>query len=141
MIEHPIFLLLHLVGLILWLGGAACVALIAAGLAGSSEREHAAPLRRVALGVVTPGMLLAWIGGLGMAIPQWADVYSKAGWLHAKIGLALVAAALTGVLTGQLRKAAKGSGALKPGLLRAIAWTVLAIVLLAVSLAVYKPWS
>lgn len=139
MTDHLLFKVLHVVGNIFWLGGVVSVALVAAGLAGHEERSHAVPLRRAALLIATPGMVLAWVGGLGMLIPGWSELYAKAGWIHGKIAIALVAAALTGVLTGQLRKAAKGTGTLKPGLLRAIAWTVLLLVLLAVSLAIYKP--
>lgn len=134
-----LYRLLHFIGNIFWLGGVVSVALVAAGLAGASERSHASPARSTALRIATPGMVLAWIGGLGMLLPNWTAVYSKAGWMHGKITLALIAAALTGVLTGQLRKAAQGTGELKPGVLRGIAWAVLVLAVLTVGLAVLRP--
>ncbi|MFW6051754.1 MAG: hypothetical protein ACODAU_11300 [Myxococcota bacterium] len=139
MTDLLLYRLLHFVGNIFWLGGVVSVGLVGAGLAGASERSHAAPLRRTALTIATPGMVLAWLGGLGMLLPAWGEVYARAGWMHGKITLALIAAALTGVLTGRLRRAANGTGELKPGLLRGLSWTVLVLALLTVGLAVLRP--
>jgi len=99
--------IIHIVGVILWIGGALSVALVAAAAEGEAKRSLATVSRRVALRVATPGMVLAWIGGLVM-FGLSLDGYLSQGWMHAKITLGLIVAALTGVLTGRLRKAAAG---------------------------------
>jgi protoporphyrinogen IX oxidase len=133
------FRFLHFVGNIFWLGGVVTVALAAASLAGQAEREHATAVRSAALRVATPGMLVSWIGGLGMLIPHWSTLYAKAGWMHGKITLALVAAALTGVVTGRLRRAASGQAELDAGRLRLFATILLVITFTVAGLAVFRP--
>lgn len=99
--------IIHIVGVMLWIGGALSVALVAAAAEGEAKRSLATVSRQVALKVATPGMILAWIGGLVM-FGLSLDGYLTQGWMHAKITIGLVVAALTGVLTGRLRKAAAG---------------------------------
>jgi len=99
--------IVHVVGVMLWIGGALSVALVAAAAEGEAKRSLATVSRRVALRVATPGMVLAWVGGLTMFALS-LDGYLSQGWMHAKITIGLVVAALTGVLTGKLRKAAAG---------------------------------
>ncbi len=99
--------IIHIVGVILWIGGALSVALVAAAAEGEAKRSLATVSRRVALRVATPGMVLAWVGGLVM-FGLSLDGYLTQGWMHAKITIGLIVAALTGVLTGRLRRAAAG---------------------------------
>ncbi|MBK6578533.1 MAG: CopD family protein [Sandaracinaceae bacterium] len=112
---------LHLVGAILWVGGVAFVGIMA--LAAATAEIDSQKLARVArIGVlarVTVGMGLAWVAGLLILVPSFGDVYARAGWMHAKLTMILVASALTGVLSGHLRKAANGSVPLSPGELAA----------------------
>jgi protoporphyrinogen IX oxidase len=133
------FRFLHFIGIIFWLGGAVTVAVAAAGLAGQAERSHATAARAAALRVATPGMVLAWVGGLGMLVPYWSAVYARAGWMHGKLTLVLVAAALTGVLTGRLKRAAAGEGELQPRKLRTLATILLVLTFTVAGLAVFRP--
>ena len=96
----------HLFGAILWIGGTVAVGLAAAAAA-EHRREASAALRRVALRVAAPGMVLAWVGGLTLLAMGWSG-YRRAGWMHTKLLLVLVAAGLTGALTGRLRRWAAG---------------------------------
>lgn len=133
------FRFLHFIGNIFWLGGTVTVAVLAASLAGEAERGHAVAARAAALRVATPGLVLAWVGGLGMLLPHWSTLYARAGWMHGKITLGLVAAALTGVITGRLRRAASGSEELNAGRLRLMATILLVITFTVVGLVVFRP--
>jgi protoporphyrinogen IX oxidase len=133
------FRYLHFIGNIFWLGGVVTVAVVAALLAGQAEREHAVAARGAALRIATPGLVLSWIGGLGMLLPHWSTLYARAGWMHGKITLALVAAALTGMVTGRLRRAASGEGELHAGRLRLLATVLLVIAFTVAGLGVFRP--
>jgi putative membrane protein len=133
---------LHLVGAILWVGGVAFVGILALAAATADiESQKLARIARVGvLARVTVGMGLAWVAGLLILVPSFRDVYARAGWMHAKLTLILVVSALTGVLSGHLRKAAQGSVPLSPGKVRGLSSAVLAIATLIVFLAILKPF-
>ncbi|MEM6956647.1 MAG: hypothetical protein AAF645_13220, partial [Myxococcota bacterium] len=95
----------HVLGVILWIGGIASVALAAAFM--SSDRRLLAAARHIAVRIATPGLVLAWVGGLAMFIYS-LEAYRRAPWMHTKITLALVAAAFTGIVSAKVRKAAEG---------------------------------
>jgi uncharacterized membrane protein len=96
-------------------------------------------VRRAVLVVATPGLLLAWAGGLTMLIPHFSEMYMRAGWMHGKLTVAVIATALTGVVTGKVRRVARDEALASPGLM----WTLgILLVLLgaaAVVLAVLRP--
>ncbi len=122
---------LHIIGVVFWIGGSVTVGLLGAAAAQNKDALKAA--RGTALKVATPGMILAWLGGLvmfGVSI----SVYAKAGWMHGKITLALVAAGLTGVLSGKLRKAAAGEE-VSASTLRNLSIGILVIAILNIVLA------
>ncbi|MAQ17760.1 MAG: hypothetical protein CMN30_23560 [Sandaracinus sp.] len=127
----------HIVGVVLWIGGALSVALVAAAAEGEARRSLATVARSVALKVATPGMVLAWLGGLAM-FALHLDGYLRAGWMHGKITIALVVAALTGVLSGKLRRAAQGEE-VKPGTLRTFGIVIVVLAVLNVVLALAGP--
>lgn len=129
----------HLIGIIVWLGSTIAIGLVAAFAGQGGDSASVRIARKVNVMVATPAMLLAWIGGLGVLVPGWATLYSKAGWMHGKLTLALIATGITGVLTGRLRRAAKGERTAKPGLLQGLTIGVLVIALLAVVLVVVRP--
>ena len=101
----PWLRVLHVIGVTLWIGGVLSVGLV--GAFASGERRVLAAARHASLRVATPGMVLAFVGGFTMFFVS-LDTYKSAGWVHIKITLAIIAAALTGVLSGKLRKAAAG---------------------------------
>jgi putative membrane protein len=130
----------HVFGAILWVGGISAVAAVAATLPADAKKSAAGALRGGVLHVVSPGMAFAWIGGLGMLLPNFTTVYAHAGWMHAKLALVLVASALTGVITGSIRRAAAGEAELAVGKVRALGLTVMFIGLFVVTLAIVRPF-
>ena len=103
--------IVHVFGNLLWIGGGAVAAFAFVGLA--SEREEsrrvaARALHKSVLLLVTPGMLLSFGAGLVMLLSYWSDLYAKAPWMHGKLTVGLIAAGFSGVLSGRLRRAAKG---------------------------------
>jgi putative membrane protein len=130
----------HIFGAILWVGGVAAVSAVAATLPAEAKKGAAGALRGGVLHVVTPGMALAWIGGLGMLLPSFTTVYAHAGWMHAKLALVLLASALTGVITGAIRRSAAGEAELAVGKVRALGFSVMAIGLLVVLLVILRPF-
>lgn len=128
---------LHFIGLVLWMGGTIAVALLAAR---AGNREASLASRSVLRGLATPAMVLTWLGGLGMLMPQWSAAYSHQGWMHAKLALVLVASGLSGAAAGMLKRAEQGEGNEVPyGKIRGMAFGLVAILVIVVGLAVAKP--
>jgi putative membrane protein len=126
---------LHLVGAFLWLGTSIGVALVAAAAAGDQRAPVAVLARRVALRIATPGLVLAFAGGLTMLALSW-DLYARAGWMHGKLLLVVIAAGLHGAISGKLRKMAGGA---EVGGLAGLAYAYLAILVLVVIAVLLGP--
>jgi putative membrane protein len=97
--------ILHVLGVILWVGGMASAAVSAIALAGKPEAERAAGIGsiRAALRILaTPGLLLAWLGGVAMLVGAW-DVYARAGWMHGKLTIGLVLSGVHGMMLARTR--------------------------------------
>ena len=134
-----VFRYLHFVGTTFWIGTAVAVA-IAASAPSPWESGIAQALRKVTLRVTTPAMLLAFAGGIGMLVPNFATVYAKQGWMHGKLLLLLALAGATGVLTGKLRRWAEGQEVASQTFGRlAVAISTLAVLI--ITLAVFRPFS
>jgi uncharacterized membrane protein len=133
-----VFRYLHFLGIVFWVGSAVAVA-IAATAPTPWESGIAQALRKVTLRVTTPAMLLAFAGGFGMLIPNFADVYAKQGWMHGKLTLLLILAGATGMLTGKLRRWAEGQEVTQKTFAR-LAWVIAALGVLIVTLAVFQPF-
>ncbi len=131
---------LHLFGAIAWIGGTAAIAMAAIALTSTSQKEGAGALRQAMVRLVTPGMILAFVGGLGMLLPNFMTLYARAGWMHAKLLVVLVAAGLTGAISGFLRRAAAGQKDLPQSSLRVMGMVVLLLGLAAVILALIRPF-
>lgn len=131
----------HLLGMALWVGGAATAAFVA--VAGAREGEGgrgAIAAARKAFGMLAnPGMGLAWLAGLSFLVPNFTTFYAKAGWMHGKLTLLVVLSAVTGVLGARLRKAAVGTKPGTPGLFGGLGLGVLVIAALIIFLAMLKP--
>lgn len=132
---------IHLVGVVLWIGGIVAAAIVAATAAKEAEggRNAMAAARRAVLFAATPGMLLAWIAGLAFLVPNFADLYARAGWMHTKLTLLLILTGITGVLTGRLRKAAAGTKPASSGLFAGLGLAVLLAGAVIVFLAELQP--
>jgi uncharacterized membrane protein len=134
-----VFRYLHFLGVAFWIGSAVGVA-IAAAAPTPWESGIAQSLRKVSLRVTTPSMLVAFAGGFGMLIPNFAEVYAKQGWMHSKLTLLLILAGLTGVLTGKLRRWADGQEVSQKTFSR-LAWAMSLVGVLIVSFAVFRPFA
>jgi uncharacterized membrane protein len=113
--------ILHVIGNVAWIGGGVAAALAMALLASEADTTRLAAaraLRKVVLWLVTPGMLLSLAAGVAMLLNDWAVLYAKAPWMHAKLTVGLVAAAFSGVLSGRLRRGSNDAAALTPGVFR-----------------------
>ncbi len=137
---HLLLRTLHLLGVIVWIGGTATAALTVAFAAEGSRGRVAAAARRVLLLVAVPGLLVAWGAGLVVFASGWPEIYARAGWMHAKLAVALVVTGLTGILTGWLRKAAVAGADQKPGPLRGAALGILALAAAALVLVRFQPF-
>lgn len=97
---------LHIFGVVLWVGGMVTGASIGMTLVGKADavREAGLDAVRSSLRILaTPGLLLAWLGGLMMLVSAWSDVYARAGWMHGKLTIGLVLSGLHGMLLARTR--------------------------------------
>lgn len=133
-----VFRYLHFLGITFWLGSAVAVA-IAAATPTPWESGIAQALRKVTVRVTTPAMLVAFVGGFGMLIPNFAEVYAKQGWMHSKLTLLLILAGATGVLSGKLRRWAEGQEITQKTFGR-LAWVIAALGILIVTFAIFRPF-
>ena len=132
-----VYLFLHMLGVIFWIGSAVAIAMTAAAPT-QPDSGVAQALRRVALRLTSPAMLIAFVGGLGLLIPNFTLLYARAGWMHGKLTLLLVLAGITGVLTGRLRRWTQGED-VNPRTFSRIAGAFGVIAVVIVVLAVFKP--
>ena len=136
MTTKELALVAHMLGTIFWIGGAVVAATIAAG----GDAKTVAAARKAFSHWATPGMLLAWAGGLTALIPDFTTHYASAGWMHAKLTVLLLMSAATGVLGGKLRKAAAAKATVKGGLVNGLGYGLAIFALLALVLARLKPF-
>lgn len=139
---REISLLLHIIGVLLWIGGSASAAWSAGQLAfGPAEARKPGLLavRRSLLMIATPGILLAWAGGLTMFITYFDELYRTAGWMHGKVTTGLVVSALHGILVARVRKVASGEREVSPAFFPAMAMAIVLLGGAAVALVVLRP--
>jgi protoporphyrinogen IX oxidase len=134
---HAILKALHIFGAIVWIGGIVAVSMAALALTATSVKDGVIALRGSARRLAVPGMILAWIGGLGMLAVSFH--YMKMGWFHGKLLLVIIASGLTGVITAKLRKVELGQIEIGESKIRGFAMAVLFIALITVLTAVLKP--
>lgn len=130
-------MVLHVVGVALWIGGTAASALAVGATDDAGRPAAAASARAALLRLATPGMVLAWLGGLTMLTLGW-DGFGASPWMHAKLTLAVVATGVSGVITGRVRRLAAAGEAAPAGPLTALSWSLVAIAALVAVLAVGK---
>jgi protoporphyrinogen IX oxidase len=135
MSAHTMLRTLHFIGVILWMGG--IIASAMAAYYGASKATSAAA-RAINLRIATPGMLLTFAGGLGILWPTFATYYAHQPWMHVKLTLVLIAAAISGVISGTLRRAST-TDEQPTGKLKTLAIVMLVILVTVVFLAVFQP--
>ena len=86
-------LVVHLPGMVLWVGGLLVATLILASHAEESGAEAGAALTRMGQklfrGFIHPGAAIAVVTGILLILSN-PDFYLSAGWLHAKLFLVLI---------------------------------------------------
>jgi uncharacterized membrane protein len=138
-VDPQVLRALHVIGVIAWIGGTVVAGLAVALVEETGRTAAAAGARRALLYVSVPGLLVAWIFGLWILLPNFGDLYAKAAWMHTKLTVALVVTGLMGLLTGRLRKMASGAAPPTPGMPRGVALAVLVLAAVAVFLAQLQP--
>lgn len=124
---------LHVAAMVIWLGGTGVVAALAVG----ADPGRAGPLRRAALRMLTPAMIVTLALGLWLAVQEG---WFRAPWLHAKLVLVLLLTGLHGVLSGRLRRLEGGeAGAVPAGWSRWMPAVIAASVAAIAWLAIAKP--
>lgn len=123
---------LHLVAMVAWVG--TMVAIPAVLARGPATADLVGRLRAPFRLLATPGLLLVWAFGIANAVQ--VDAFDDT-WLQVKLVFVLALSAVHGVMSGQLRRA--GATGEVPALLRSLHWVVLALLLGAVLMAVWKP--
>jgi putative membrane protein len=139
---HSIALVLHILGVILWIGGGLAGAMVAmtAAVRGKEIREATlGDLRRALLFVSAPGLVLTFAGALVLLVPGW-EAYRSMGWVHAKLTLGVLLAAVSGLLSARVRRAATGEREAPAGLFAALGGTLAIGALLAIVLVVVRPF-
>lgn len=96
--------------------------------------ERTGQLRRI---ILTPSLILSWILGLAIAISYG---FQAAGWIHAKMTLALLLSGYHGWMVGMSRKMALGQRPMAEGKLRYWNEVPALFTILMVTLAVLKPF-
>ena len=137
---YDIIKIAHLVAMVLWMGAAFTVPLVALMLSRYADAPQSAAikaLRQAHLWLGGIGILATWLFGLTLlSLGGWLD----ARWMMAKLLLVAVLSGLHGALSGKLKKAAWDGNGVPAGFL----WLLLsfhAVGLLAVvSLVVTKPF-
>ncbi|GJD52751.1 hypothetical protein OPKNFCMD_5518 [Methylobacterium crusticola] len=131
---YPWLKALHVACALLFVGGVVANGLLLA--AGRAAPDRVAPLAAALLRwdrrVTMPALLGVWALGLGLAV---TGGWFAAGWLQAKLVLAVLLSAIHGLQSGRIRRLGRGDGAAPP---RVSALIVPALVAIAV-LAVIKP--
>lgn len=127
---------LHLVAMVLWMAPMIAVPAILTRFGPHVPRlEVLDRLRGAFRGLATPGLVLTWVFGILNAVQGG---WFTEGWLHTKLVFVLALSALHGVALGRLRRLEPGGAV--PGVLKALPWIVLILVLAAVWLAEAKPF-
>lgn len=138
MTTNHLALIAHLLGMAFWIGGMVTAATVAS--VSKDDEKGLGAARKAIFQWATPGMLLAWAGGLTMLIPNFTSTYASAGWMHAKLTFVVVLSGLTGVMTARIRKAAAGTKPLSGRLVDGLAWALTVGAMIVLALAVLKPF-
>jgi len=132
--DYQGFLALHLAAIVVWIGGMLANGVL---LGGAPERRKLEAARRWNLRLVTPAMLLVWAFGITLAVQGG---WFQAPWLSTKLVIVLALTALHGLQSGALRRMAADPTRRPSVLVRQSATLTIVAVVLAVFLAVVKPF-
>jgi uncharacterized membrane protein len=111
---------IHLLGVVLWLGGMAAAGLVR----GAESPGQSSTRKRLLNGLAWPGFILTLLGGVGL----WMRATELGGWFHVKLTLAAV---LLGLLGWMARGRASGAW---------ITPVIVALAAVAITLAELRPF-
>jgi protoporphyrinogen IX oxidase len=131
---HELLKIMHISAMMMWIGTLALTPIVALQL--SDERTALQKFRAMAGPLMACAMLIAL--GFGLATAGFAGWFGLP-WVHAKLALAVVLAALHGVISGQLRRITTDMAYGPPPWLAWISPAIVVLVVAAVFIAVVKP--
>ena len=127
---------LHLLAMTAWVAPMIAIPAILSGYGQGGPSPNSRERLRAGFRLLaTPGIVLTWLLGLAGALQAGAF---DDGWLHVKLVFVLALSALHGVFSSRLRSIEAGGGV--PALDRTLHWIVLALLLGAMLMAVWKPF-
>jgi putative membrane protein len=132
---HEVLKTMHITAMMMWIGTLALTPIVALRL--SDERAALQKFRAMAGPLMACAMLTAL--GFGLATAGFAGWFGLP-WVHAKLALAIVLAALHGVISGQLRRITTDMAYGPPPWLAWISPAIVVLVVAAVFIAVAKPF-
>lgn len=126
-------LVLHIFGLVLWVGGLLATTIVMARHAGEQSPEARAALgkvqRSMLRGFADPGALLTLLAGI-MLITTNRAYYLHARWLHIKLVFVLAMIVLHGITAMRSKKLASGQASLSSGQANFLFATILIVFIL-----------
>lgn len=103
---------LHIISVIAWMAGMLMLPRFyayqtAAEPGGELDRKMIEAARRLRMFILTPGISLAWLFGIGVL---WSSNWMQLtmGWMHAKLALVIGMSALHGYVVGEGKRLAQG---------------------------------
>ena len=125
---------LHVFGVICWIGSVVTVA----WLSREATPEEATLSHRFIARFSNSTMIMAFIGGLGILVPNFMSTYKSSGWMHTKLLIGIIVAGMTGALSAKLRKAAQANEPVAH--CSRIAAVILALAFVNVALVMFRPF-
>jgi protoporphyrinogen IX oxidase len=132
---HEVLKTLHITAVIMWIGMMMLTPIVAVRLI---DERPALVKFRAAAGTLMALSIVAALG-FGMATAAFAAWFGMP-WVHAKLALAIVLAALNGVISGQLRRLTTDLAYRPPRWLAWLPAAILVLVVVTVFIAVAKPF-
>ena len=135
----------HLVAVIAWMVGLLYLPRLFLYHAGVEPDSGAAELlgkaeHRLLRHVMNPAMLVAFVLGILLILVTHAGAPGTGGWLHAKILLTLIMAALQGIMSKYRRDLALGQNTRSESFYRVLHWVLIALMTMVVILVVRRPF-
>lgn len=125
---------LHLIAMVVWITGMLSVPLVLRTLPGGAVLND---LRQIYTRAGGAALVAVWVFGLWAAVQgEWLAT----GWLGFKMLLVLGLSGLHGVLSAQFRKRVSDPAHQVSGLVLALPWIVLGLIVVIIALAVWKPF-
>lgn len=97
-------LAVHVVGIILWIGGLMIVSTYLKSATAGGGEVLAAPTKKAWFGYVIPGFVMALLSGLYQISYRGMDFYRTQGWFHAKLTFVVLLIISTIMLSREVKR-------------------------------------